>query len=103
LPDNTSARGKVERLGRVAQVQTGQDPNAGATVPAYIRLDDPQQARSLDQAPVQVAITTRGVENVLSVPVTAIVGHSGGGFAVEVGLASDRREPVRWKLGLLYT
>src|SRR5207302_4443277 len=52
LPDNTSVTGKVDRLGRVAQ--TGQDPNAGATTPAYISLDYPQQARSLDQAPVQV-------------------------------------------------
>jgi hypothetical protein len=103
LPDNTSATGKVERLGRVAQVQTGQDPNAGATVPAYISLGHPQQARSLDQAPVQVAITTRGVENALSVPVTAIVGQSGGGFAVEVVHASDRRELVPVKLGLFDT
>ena len=103
LPDNTSATGKVDRLGRVAQVQTGQDPNAGATVPAYISLDHLQQARSLDQAPVQVAITTRGVENALSVPVTAIVGHSGGGFAVEVVHASDRRELVPVKLGLFDT
>ena len=103
LPDNTSATGKVERTGRVAQVQNGQDPNAGATVPAYISLDHPQQARSLDQAPVQVAITTRGVENALSVPVTAIVGQSGGGFAVEVVHASDRRELVPVKLGLFDT
>jgi peptidoglycan hydrolase-like protein with peptidoglycan-binding domain len=103
LPDNTSATGKVDRLGRVAQVQTGQDPNAGATVPAYISLDHPQQALSLDQAPVQVAITTRGVENALSVPVTAIVGHSGGGFAVEVVHAGGRRELVPVKLGLFDT
>jgi hypothetical protein len=98
LPDNTSVAGKVERLGRVAQ--TGQDPNAGATIPAYISLDHPQQARSLDQAPVQVAITTKGVVNALSVPVTAIVGRSGGGFAVEVVRADGRRELVAVKLGL---
>ena len=98
LPDNTSVAGKVDRLGRVAQ--TGQDPNAGATIPAYIRLDHPRQARSLDQAPVQVAITTKGVANALSVPVTAIVGRSGGGFAVEVVRADGQRELVAVKLGL---
>jgi hypothetical protein len=102
LPDNTSVTGKVERLGRVAQVQNGQDPNAGATIPAYISLDHPQQARSLDQAPVQVAITTKGVANTLSVPVTAIVGRSGG-FAVEVVRASGQRELVPVKLGLFDT
>lgn len=100
LPDNTTVAGKVERLGRVAQTQNSQDPNAGATIPAYISLDDPQQARALDQAPVQVAITTKGVENALSVPVTAIVGRSGGGFAVEVVGANGRRELVAVKLGL---
>jgi hypothetical protein len=98
LPDNTSVAGKVDRLGRVAQ--SGQDPNAGATIPAYISLDHPQQARSLDQAPVQVAITTKGVVNALSVPVTAIVGRSGGGFAVEVVGTNGRRELVAVKLGL---
>jgi putative ABC transport system permease protein len=56
-----------------------------ATIPAYISLDNPEQARGLDRAPVQVEITTKGVENALNVPVTAIVGRSGGGFAVEVG------------------
>jgi len=100
LPDNTSVAGKVERLGRVAQTQNSQDPNAGATIPAYISLDHPQQARSLDQAPVQVAITTKGVVNALSVPVTAIVGRSGGGFAVEVVKTNGRRELVAVKLGL---
>src|SRR5947209_3307617 len=98
LPDNTSVAGQVDRLGRVAQ--TGQDPNAGATIPAYISLDHPQQARSLDQATVQVAITTKGVVNALSVPVTAIVGRSGGGFAVEVVGTNGRRELVAVNLGL---
>ena len=100
LPDNTTVTGKVDRLGRVAQTQNSQDPNAGATIPAYISLDHPQQAHALDQAPVQVAITTKGVENALSVPVTAIVGRAGGGFAVEVVGTNGQRELVPVKLGL---
>jgi hypothetical protein len=101
LPDNTSVAGKVDRLGRVAQVSSGQNTGAGAaTIPAYISLDDPARARGLDQAPVQVEITTRGVENVLNVPVTAIVGRSGGGVAVEVVRAGGRRGLVAVKLGL---
>ena len=104
LPGNTVGDGKVDRLGRVAQVPAGQDGSAGAaTIPAYISLDDPEQARGLDQAPVQVEITTRGVESALSVPVTAIVGKSGGGFAVEVVRADGRRELVAVKLGLFDT
>jgi multidrug efflux pump subunit AcrA (membrane-fusion protein) len=104
LPGNTSVTGKVDRLGRVVHVPDGQDDNAGgATIPVYIRLDDPERARGLDQAPVQVNITTKGVENVLSVPVTAIVGQSGGGFAVDVVRADRRRGLVAVKLGLFDT
>jgi len=104
LSSNDSVTGRVDRLGRVAQVPAGQDENAGgATIPAYISLDDPEQARGLDKAPVQVEITTEGVESALSVPVTAIVGRSGGGFAVEVVRAGGRRELVSVKLGLFDT
>jgi Putative peptidoglycan binding domain len=104
LPGNTSVTGKVDRLGRVAQVPEGQNNSAGgATIPAYISLDDPAKARGLDRAPVQVEITTRGVESALSVPVTAIVGRSGGGFAVEVVRADGGRELVAVKLGLFDT
>src|SRR5512132_2076164 len=104
LPDNASVTGKVDRLGRVAQVPAGQNTGAGAaTIPAYISLDDPEKARGLDRAPVQVEITTKGVESALSVPVTAIVGRSGGGFAVEVVRAGGRRELVAVKLGLFDT
>jgi hypothetical protein len=101
LPGNTSVTGKVDRLARIAQVPDGQDNNAGgATIPAFISLDDPEKGRGLDRAPVQVEITTKGVENALSVPVTAIVGKYGGGFAVEVVRADGRRELVAVKLGL---
>jgi hypothetical protein len=103
LPGNTSVTGKVDRLGRVAHVPTGQDNNAGATIPAYISLDHPQQTHGLDQAPVQVEIATKGVANALSVPVTAIVGRSGGGFAVEVVDPNGRRELAAVKLGLFDT
>jgi hypothetical protein len=103
LPGNTSVTGKVDRLGRVAQVPEGQNNAGAAFIPAYIRLDDPEKARALDKAPVQVEITTKGVESALNVPVTAIVGKSGGGFAVEVVRADGRRELVAVKLGLFDT
>ena len=102
LPGNTSVTGKVDRLGRVAQ-SAGKDDTGDATLPAYISLDDPEKARALDRAPVQVEITTMGVESALSVPVTAIVGKSGGGFGVEVVRAGGRRELVAVELGLFDT
>jgi peptidoglycan hydrolase-like protein with peptidoglycan-binding domain len=104
LPGNKSVKGKVHRLGTVAQAPAGQDDDAGAaTLPAYISLDDPAKARGLDQAPVQVDVTTTGVKSALSVPVTALVGKSGGGFAVEVVRDGGQRELVAVELGLFDT
>jgi peptidoglycan hydrolase-like protein with peptidoglycan-binding domain len=101
LPGNVSVTGAVDRLGTVAQPPAGQNQDPGAaTTPAYISLDDPTKAAGLDQAPVQVSITTTGVDNALSVPVTAIIGRSGGGFAVEVVRADGRHELVTVELGL---
>jgi peptidoglycan hydrolase-like protein with peptidoglycan-binding domain len=104
LPGNTPVTGRVEGFGRVAQTPAGQGSTAAdATIPTFISLDDPAKARGLDQAPVQVDITTKGVDSALSVPVTALVGKSGGGFAVEVVRAGKRRELVAVKLGLFDT
>ena len=104
LPGNTPVTGRVAGFGRVAKAPADQDSKAAdATIPTFIRLDDPAKARGLDKAPVQVQITTKGVERALSVPVTALVGKSGGGFAVEVVRAGDRPELVAVKLGLFDT
>lgn len=104
LPSNVSVTGKVDRLGTVAQAPAGQNQAAAAaTIPAYISLDDPAKAAGLDQAPVRVNITTSGVDNALSVPVTAIVGKTGGGFAVEVVRPDGRHELVAVELGLFDT
>jgi peptidoglycan hydrolase-like protein with peptidoglycan-binding domain len=104
LPDNTSATGTVDRIGRAALVPAGQNSNAGdAIIPVYIRLDHPARVRGLDQAPVRVDVTTEGVQRALSVPVTALVGRSGGGVAVEVVRAGGRRELVGVKVGLFDT
>jgi peptidoglycan hydrolase-like protein with peptidoglycan-binding domain len=103
LPGNMSVTGKVDRLGRVAQI-AGKDGDVGdATIPAFITLDHPAKARGLDRAPVRVEITTQGVENVLSVPVTALVGKTGGGFAVEVVRDGGQRDLVAVHLGLFDT
>ncbi|MFN8201443.1 MAG: peptidoglycan-binding domain-containing protein [Solirubrobacteraceae bacterium] len=102
LPGNTPVTGRVAGFGRVAQAEQGGPPTA-ATIPTFIDLDDPAKAAGLDQAPVDVDITTKGVDNALSVPVTALVGRSGGGFAVEVVRDGGRRELVAVKLGLFDT
>jgi hypothetical protein len=104
LPGNTTATGRVVRFGRTAQAPAGRDGGpADATIPTSISLDEPSTARGLDQAPVQVDIATEGVDDALSVPVTALVGRAGGGFAVEVVHPGERRDLVAVRLGLFDT
>jgi peptidoglycan hydrolase-like protein with peptidoglycan-binding domain len=104
LPGLTSVTGRVARLGRVARTPAGQNANAGnATIPAYLNLDQPAKAGGLDGAPVQVEIATKGVANALSVPVLALVGRSGGGFAVETVRADGHTELVAVRLGMFDT
>jgi hypothetical protein len=104
LPGNTTVAGKVDGFGRVAEAPADQGSSAAdATISTYISLDDPGKARGLDRAPVGVQITTHGVDDALSVPVTALVGKSGGGFAVEVVRAGGRRELVAVTVGLFDT
>jgi hypothetical protein len=101
LPGNRPVTGRVAGFGRVAQTPAGQGSTAAdATIPTFISLDHPAKAGGLDKAPVDVDITTRGVDHALSVPVTALVGRSGGGYAVEVVHAGGSRELVAVKLGL---
>jgi hypothetical protein len=102
LPGNTPVSGRVASFGRVAQAEQGAQATA-ATIPTFIDLANPAKARGLDQAPVAVDITTKGVDNALSVPVTALLGKSGGGFAVEVVRDGEQRELIAVKLGLFDT
>jgi hypothetical protein len=53
-------------------------------VPVTIRLDRTPPGPTLDQAPVNVNITTQRVANVLAVPVNALLALQGGGFGVDV-------------------
>jgi multidrug efflux pump subunit AcrA (membrane-fusion protein) len=101
LPNNISVTGEVERLGNLAQVHESENGDSGsAAIAAYISLEDPETALGFDQAPVQVRITTTGVDDVLNVPVIALVGHTGGGFAVEVVHDDGQHELVAVTLGL---
>jgi hypothetical protein len=101
LPGDATVRGRVTAFGRAAATASGEGSSAAdATIPTYISLDDPSKARGFDKAPVGVVITTAGVDSALSVPVTALVGRSGGGFAVEVVSAGEARDLVPVRIGL---
>jgi peptidoglycan hydrolase-like protein with peptidoglycan-binding domain len=56
--------------------------SGGAAFPVTIAIAEPRIPDGLDQAPVQVAITQQRDAGVLAVPVTALLGLPGGGYAV---------------------
>jgi hypothetical protein len=88
LPDNTVTPGVVSSIGKVATVPSantsGGSGGSTPTVTVEVRPIDPAATGTLDQAPVEVAITTAIVHNVLTVPVDALIALSGGNDAVEV-------------------
>ncbi len=79
LPDGAATPGWVSSVGSVAS-----GSGSSATVTVRVALTDPKAAGGLDQAPVEVAITTGSVSNVLVVPVDVLLARSSGGYAVEV-------------------
>jgi Putative peptidoglycan binding domain len=58
--------------------------NSSPTVAVTISLNSTPAGAALDQAPVNVNITSQTADNVLAVPVTALLALSGGGYAVQV-------------------
>jgi peptidoglycan hydrolase-like protein with peptidoglycan-binding domain len=79
LPDGKNTPGTVSGIGKVAS----SGGSGSATVPVYIDLRHPRDARGLEQAPVEVAITTARVRDALIVPTNALLALAGGGYAVE--------------------
>jgi hypothetical protein len=107
LPDGISTvGGHIETVGTVASCPGGSGIGAGggvsgsagqspcessgsgtssaATVTVTIALDSTPPGATFDQAPVNVNITTQRVDNVLAVPVNALLALQGGGYGVEV-------------------
>ena len=62
----------------------GSGNSSTPTVPVTITLDHASPGARLDQAPVNVNITTQRANHVLAVPVNALLALAGGGFGVQV-------------------
>jgi hypothetical protein len=107
LPDNSTAPGVISSVGKVATTAAGSNSgSAGSgsssspTIEVGVRLLHESAAGNLDQAPVQVAITTASVRNALVVPVAALLALAGGGYAVETVLPTGAHQLVAAKVGL---
>ncbi|MGH3492762.1 MAG: peptidoglycan-binding protein, partial [Sciscionella sp.] len=90
LPNNRTTPGTVTSVGTVATSSSSNssssDNGPGSTPTITVKVTPTHSAATgtLDQAPVQVSITTASVGNTLVVPVTALLALAGGGYAVEV-------------------
>ncbi|HEX5012817.1 MAG TPA: peptidoglycan-binding domain-containing protein [Candidatus Limnocylindrales bacterium] len=84
LPDGTMVDGTVASIGRVAESQADGQGGTSTTLPVTITLSDADAAGDLDAAPVDVSVVTDSREQVLTVPVGALLALIEGGYAVEV-------------------
>jgi peptidoglycan hydrolase-like protein with peptidoglycan-binding domain len=84
LPDTSTTPGRVTFVGTVATAASDQGNGPSTpTIEVDVTPDDPNATGRLDQAPVDVSITTATVKGVLVVPVNALLALAGGGYAVE--------------------
>ncbi|MEU1225509.1 peptidoglycan-binding domain-containing protein [Streptomyces sp. NPDC005828] len=82
LPDGTPVKGEVAAIGRQATAPEGggeQPP----TVPVTITVADQRSLGRLESGPVSVEYVGRKRENVLAVPVAALVALAEGGHGLE--------------------
>jgi hypothetical protein len=102
LPDGTSTvGGHVTTIGDVATCpggggtglggsaespceSSGSGNSSSATVPVTISLDRAPPEARLDQAPVNVTLTSQRADHVLAVPISALLALAGGGYGVDV-------------------
>ena len=109
LPDNRTTPGKVTYVGTVAttpassDAQSGQGGGNGSSSPT-IEVDvtpaDAAATGHLDQAPVDVSITTASVRDALAVPVNALLALASGGYALEEVGANGVHHLVAVELGI---
>ena len=102
LPDNSTTPGHVSMVGTVATTPSSDQGNGSSTptIEVDVKPDRPAATGRLDQASVDVSITTATVRNVLAVPVNALVALAGGGYAVEEVEAAGVRRLVGVSVGL---
>lgn len=88
LPDGSTVKGKVASVGKVA-TETGSGNDTATTVEVTVSVSGLK--KSFDAAPVDVTIVSEQRENVLVVPVGALVALAEGGYGVQVVEGSATR------------
>jgi len=90
LPTGSTVAGTVSSIASVARTSSsggnggGGGSGSSATIDVTITIADQSRLGSLDQAPVDVVITTQSANGVLAVPITALTVLPNGRYAVDV-------------------
>jgi peptidoglycan hydrolase-like protein with peptidoglycan-binding domain len=89
LPDNQTTPGRITYVSSVATSpassgRSGGEEESAPTIEVDATPTDPAATGHLDQAPVNVSITTESVQDALAVPIDALLALAGGGYAIEV-------------------
>jgi peptidoglycan hydrolase-like protein with peptidoglycan-binding domain len=95
LPDSKTVSGRVAAVGTVVTGGSAESGGAGGgggngdnnqppTIDVTITIADQSKLGTLDQAPVVVDLVSGTAENVLTVPVVALVALAEGGYGVQV-------------------
>jgi peptidoglycan hydrolase-like protein with peptidoglycan-binding domain len=69
----------------------GSGSSSTPTVPVTVTLDRTPPGTALDQAPVNVNVTTRRAKDVLAVPINALLALAGSGYGVQVVTGTTTR------------
>jgi peptidoglycan hydrolase-like protein with peptidoglycan-binding domain len=80
LPDGKKIGGRISSIGRAA-TQTGQGQDATTTVEVTVAV---RGVKGFDTGPVRVTFVSERRENVLAVPVGALLALAEGGYGVQV-------------------
>jgi peptidoglycan hydrolase-like protein with peptidoglycan-binding domain len=84
MPDGKRVAGRVERVYTVIEQPADSGSDALTMIEAVISLSDPTAAAGVEAAVVTVVFTADERENVLTVPIAALVALAEGGYGVEV-------------------
>ncbi|GGO77679.1 peptidoglycan-binding protein [Nonomuraea cavernae] len=101
LPGGKTVKGKVIRVGPVVRKASASQQGEESTVDVEIALSGGKKGRAFDkdQAPVTVTLESERREDVLSVPIEALLALRDGGFGIEVVEPGEARRTVGVRTG----
>jgi peptidoglycan hydrolase-like protein with peptidoglycan-binding domain len=83
LPDDATVEGRISAVGAVATASTANNQTT-VSIDVTVTVADQAKLGSYDQAPVSVTLVSQQRQNVLIVPVAALVALAEGGYGLQI-------------------